>query len=274
MSSLPFDCPALHAARRLQRDRLLPFHIAGKPVGTVAREHLDALAAHAPWLQVEADRAHMDDALATPAQRSAALAATNAALRELGLIRAWRDETYAIVEDEGAAPLALIERASARFWGTLTFGAHLNGYVCDEHGRPSHLWISRRALTKSVDPGRLDNLVAGGVPHDQTPYETMVRECWEESGIPEPLARQARHCGRVKLHCDILEGVQLEVVHVFDLELPRDFRPRTTDGEVMEHRLLPLDEVVELLRGEEFTTDAALATLDFLRRHQRVTLPA
>ena len=45
MSSLPFDCPALHAARRLQRDRLLPFHIAGKPVGTVAREDLDAFIA-------------------------------------------------------------------------------------------------------------------------------------------------------------------------------------------------------------------------------------
>ena len=34
----------------------------------------------------------------------------------------------------------------------------------------------------------------------------------------------------------------------------------------MEHRLLPVGAVIDLLRGSEFTTDAALVTLDFLQR--------
>ena len=83
----------------------------------------------------------------------------------------------------GAPPLALIERAAARFWGTLTFGAHANGYVADAQGRPTHLWIARRSTHKATDPGKLDNLVGGGVPHGQTPFETLVREGFEEAGL-------------------------------------------------------------------------------------------
>ena len=272
MPPIEFDCPAVHAAQTLRSEHRLPFSVAGVPVGSVAREHLGLLAEHAPWLQIAPRGVRMVERLRTEPQRSAALAATNSVLRALGLIRGWRNETYAVVAEPGATPLALIERAASRFWGTLTFAAHLNGYVCDAHSRPTHLWIARRALNKATDPGRLDNLVGGGVPHGQSPFETLVRECWEESGLPEELARQAQCMSQVRVHCDIPEGVQQELIHVYDLELPRDFQPHATDGEVMEHRLLPIDAVVELLRGSEFTTDAALVTLDFLRR--RGLLPA
>lgn len=266
MPPIEFDCPALHAARSLQRGRRLPFSITGVEVGSVARDHLGLLAEHASWLQIGPRGVRMVERLRTEPQRSAALAATNSVLRALGLVRGWRDEIYAVLAEPGAVPLALIERAASRFWGTLTFGAHLNGYVCDALGRPSHLWVARRALSKATDPGRLDNLVGGGVPHGQSPYATLVRECWEESGIPEELARQAAYASQIRLHCDVPEGVQQEIIYVYDLELPRDFAPHATDGEVMEHHLLPLDEVIALLRGHEFTTDAALVTLDFLQR--------
>ncbi|MCM5682884.1 DUF4743 domain-containing protein [Schlegelella sp. S2-27] len=266
MPPIEFDCPALRAARDLHSGKRLPFLIAGAHVGSVARDHLGLLAEHATWLQIGPRGVRMLERLRTEPQRSAALAATNSVLRALGLVRGWRDEIYPVLAEPGAVPLALIERAASRFWGTLTFGAHLNGYVCDTLGRPSHLWIARRALSKATDPGRLDNLVGGGVPHGQSPFTTLVRECWEESGIPEALARQAHPMSQVRLHCDIPEGVQQEVIYVYDLELPRDFEPRAMDGEVMEHRLLPIEDVVELLRGPEFTTDAALVTLDFLQR--------
>jgi hypothetical protein len=51
-------------------------------------------------------------------------------------------------------------RAAARFWGTLTLGAHADGFLANGHGRPTHLWIARRALDKATDPGSRDNVVA------------------------------------------------------------------------------------------------------------------
>ena len=81
--------------------------------------------------------------------------------------------------DEHGVSHATIERAAARFWGTLTLGAHCNGYVADAHGRPTHLWVARRSLSKPTDPGMLDNLIGGGVPLGQSPLEALQREAFE-----------------------------------------------------------------------------------------------
>ncbi|EWS52579.1 NUDIX domain protein [Methylibium sp. T29] len=151
------------------------------------------LRAHAPWLQ-ERDDGVLSTALRDEAL-DAAFAVTHAALRERGLITGWRNETYAVVPAWGAPVLARIERAAARFWGTLTFGAHANGYVAGPDGRPSHLWIAQRSPHKPTDPGKFDNLIGGGVPHGQTPFETLVREGWEEAGLAADLVRRATRAG-------------------------------------------------------------------------------
>jgi hypothetical protein len=72
--------------------------------------------------------------------------------------------------------------------------------------------------------------------------------------------------GRVDLECDIPEGRQHERLHVFDLELPAGLAPRNVDGEVHEHRLMPVAEALARAAAGELTTDAALATLDFALR--------
>lgn len=265
-------CPAIEAARALRPGQRLPFFIYREPVGSVARALLPVLATCAPWLKVGEHAVQMDDRLYSVEQRSLALARTNAVLRQHGLVPGWRDETYGVCVAADEPPLARIERAAARVWGTLTFAAHLNGYVRAPGGAITHLWIARRAWTKPTDPGKLDNLVAGGVPYGQTPFRALVRECWEESGLPEATARRATPGRIVHLLRDVPEGVQNEQVYVYDLELPRGLVPHNLDGEVAEHRLMPLDEVVDLLGTEAMTTDAALVTLDFLLR--RRLLPA
>ena len=63
----------------------------------------------------------------------------------MGLIRAWRDEPFALFDPADGARLATMERAAARFWGTLTLGAHANGYVADAQ-RPAHPPVDRAAL--------------------------------------------------------------------------------------------------------------------------------
>ncbi len=66
---------------------------------------------------------------------------------------------------------------------------------------------------------------------------------------------------------EVPEGVQCEVIHVYDLSLPRDFIPRNQDGEVAELKLAPLAEVLRLAREtEEMTVDAALVALDYFSR--------
>ena len=76
--------------------------------------------------------------------------------------------------------------------------------------------------------------------------------------------------GLVDLECDIPEGRQHERLHVFDLELPAGRAPRNIDGEVAEHRLMPLAEALARAAAGELTTDAALATLDFALRRSLV----
>ena len=253
---------ALAAARRCAVPRL-PFAVGGAVVGSVAAAHLEALRAWPQWFTLDPRGLDL-----IAADRSSALATVNATLRAQGLIAAWRDETYAIVTQLGEPPLVLIERAAARFWGTLTFGANANGYVADTAGRPTHLWIARRALGKATDPGKFDNLVGGGVPFGQTPFETLVREGYEEAGLPAEQMRRAVPGRVIELACDIAEGFMHEQLHSFDLCLPAEVTPVNQDGEVAELRCLPVDAAIDLAAGGAMTMDASLVTLDFALRHR------
>jgi 8-oxo-dGTP pyrophosphatase MutT (NUDIX family) len=261
--------PSVIAARAYQAVKRTPFFVAHTeaapvPVGSVARADLPALRRWPQWLQVYDDAVTL---LATPAARDEVMTRINEALHADGLIRAWRDETFALYTVHGRPIGASMERAAMRFWGALTLGAHCNGYVADSHGRPAALWVARRSFTKATDPGKLDNLVGGGVPVDQTPRETVVREAWEEAGLtPRQMHGLVR--GRVlRLLRDIPEGLQREWIHVYDLNLPVGLTPRNQDGEVAEVQLQPLADALALAAGDEMTVDAALVTLDFALRH-------
>ena len=254
--------PALAAARRRDATARLPFFIDGHQVGSVARADLAALHAWPQWLRVDDSQVVLN-----ASDRDAALATINAGLREQGLVRAWRDEPYAIVDLGSGQRLARTERAAARFWGTLTLGAHATGYVAGADGRPTHLWIARRSPHKATDPGLLDNLIGGGVPDGQAPIETLVREGWEEAGLgPQQMA--AARPGRVmRLHRDLAEGLQREDLHSFDLPLPAGVTPHNQDGEVASFECLPLALALERAASTQMTVDAALVTLDFVLRH-------
>lgn len=264
MDMPPDRWPAIAAARQCSVERV-PFVVDGDMVGSVAAAHIDALAAWPHWIAAGPAGVCL---LAGAADRDTAFAQMNASLRAQGHIVAWRDEAFALSSPASGAVLATFERASARFWGTLTLGAHCNGYVAGADGRPTHLWIARRSFSKATDPGKLDNLVGGGVPLGQTPYETLVREGWEEAGL-RPEQMQAARAGRViELEREVPEGRQRERLHVFDLALPASCQPCNQDGEVASLHCLPVEVAIEHAAGDDMTVDAALATLDFLLRHR------
>lgn len=257
MTPLDPGWPAIAAARRGDRAARVPVRLAGHAVGSVARAHLAAL----PAALVGDGRVEL------PAE-AAALDRLNRALHAQGLVQGWRDEAFPVLEPGSGRELLRMERAAARFWGTLTLGAHANGYVAGADGRPVALWIAQRAFSKATDPGRHDNLVGGGVPAGQSPWQTLQREGFEEAGLDAACMAGARPGRVLAVDRAVPEGWQHEHLHVFDLALPPGLEPRNQDGEVHAFDLLPLPQAIALARGGTMTVDASLATLDFLLRHR------
>lgn len=70
-------------------------------------------------------------------------------------------------------------------------------------------------------------------PHGLSCRDNVVKECWEEAGVPEHLAAQARPTGFVSYVSFTDEGLKPDVLFCYDLELPADFMPQPQDGEVI-----------------------------------------
>jgi len=258
--------PALAAACHAVRPRR-PVWLDGERVGCVAEPHLPLLAAEPAAFAIGADRV---DIVLAPTEREPRLAELHRHWHAQGAIVGWRDEPYALAPLDGpqaGQPRVAIERAASRFWGSLTFGAHANGWVRGADGRPAALWIAQRSFSKPTDPGLFDNLVGGGVPLGQQPAETLVREAWEEAGLPATLAQGAVPVRTLRIERDIPEGLQREWLHAYDIELPEGLAPHNQDGEVQGFQLLPLPDALALAMGHTMTVDAALVTLDFGFRH-------
>jgi 8-oxo-dGTP pyrophosphatase MutT (NUDIX family) len=261
----PEPWPCVVQARSGESAARLPLLHVGLPVGSVVAAHVAALQAFKRLVRCEADAIHLlpaaGDAL------SEAFAQANAALREHGLVRGWRNEPFTVFEPTSGQALGQIERAATRFWGLLTLGAHCNGFVRDAQGRIAWLWLGQRAANKSVDPNAWDNLIGAGVAAGQTPAQALVREAWEEAGL-QPTQLQGLQPGRIiQMHRAIPEGLQFERLSTFDLELPEGLVPQNQDGEVQRFERLPVAQALAQAASGAMTVDAALVTLDFAERH-------
>lgn len=184
------------------------------------------------------------------------------ALRRDGLLLNWRDEAMQL--DHDGAPFLILERAAFRTLGLRTPSVHMNGWVAHPDG--VRLWVAQRSAHKFVDPGKLDNLVGGGLAAGESAVVGLAREAWEEAGlafrqVPSPRAQ-------LFIHRRIGEGVQDECIQVHDVWLPAHWQPANQDGEVAGARLLTLDEALPLLLAGEFTWDAGLVVLDGLLRQR------
>ena len=188
--------------------------------------------------------------------RTALLAEAAAHMRAAGLITGWRDELLSV----GNPPVAKIERAACRAFGITTEAVHLNAYADLET-----LIVARRAAHKQIDPGLWDNLVGGMVPADESLHQALTREAFEEAGLP--LDRVELQRGRwFQMQRPVPEGLQSEVIHVYDALIPAAVSLKNQDGEVdaIEHRTLA--EIITAIEHDEFTLESALVTLESLTR--------
>ncbi|KAF1390951.1 hypothetical protein PFLUV_G00063430 [Perca fluviatilis] len=175
-------------------------------------------------------------------------------------------QKYSVMSKFSDPPLMWMERAATSLFGVKRYGVHINGYTVSEAGEVS-MWLARRSPTKQTYPGLLDNVAAGGLAAGVGIKHTLVKECQEEARIPAAIAEKAHPVTTVSYTYEEEDGVFAEIQFVFDLELPREFKPRVGDGEVQEFYLLPIDKVKELLATEDFKPNCAMVVLDFLIRH-------
>ena len=169
-------------------------------------------------------------------------------LREEGVVKGWRDELYPVADSFYSEPLFFMERATVSLLGVLEYGVHVNGLVQESPNAEPKMWIARRSRTKSKFPGMLDHLVAGGQPAGLSLLDNVIKECGEEAGIPEDVARAGiQATGAISYEAWEPKSSRISRVVLFnyDLYLPVDFRPVPVDGEVEEFFLWTIDQVKE-----------------------------
>ena len=256
----------IRAARAFERARFKEFSVDGAAVGYVRHDLAAHLHGFTDVFAIGEAAVKFSPSLVRAEERSAAMARVARDLAARGLLSPWRNETYDIGTAETGTCLFRLERAAVRFFGFTARAVHVNGLVERSGGRS--MWIARRSDDKAIDAGMLDNLVGGGLASGLTIRQTLVKEAWEEAGIPGDLAGQASAEGSLQIIREVPEGLHAEVIYLHDLVLPPDFEPRNQDGEVSELRLLALEEVMAAIAGNaRFTVDAALVAMDCLARH-------
>ncbi len=259
-------------------DGFRPWRVAGETVGAVGPRVAALLAERCADVFAVGDEALTlagDLDRASPAERGAAVDAALRALAADGVVRGWRDEPYPVApftaQAPVRAPLLEMERAAVPLFGVRAYGVHMTGYVRDPDGGCA-VWVARRSPHKHTYPGMLDNTVAGGQPVGIGLADNLVKEAWEEAAIPEALARRAEPVGVISYRyreprADGYEAVKPDVQYCYDLELPADFTPRNTDGEIADFELWPVARVLETVRDTTaFKFNCNLVVIDFLIR--------
>jgi isopentenyldiphosphate isomerase len=256
----------IRACNNLDLAHFWPFEIDGRAVGWVHRKNIETLTAYADVFVINEERVTLASGLDDFETRSAALASVVEGLAASGDTLAPRAEFYPISEDRHLPPLMQIERSAVPFFGVQASGVHMNGFVRRSDGL--HMWIARRASGKMTYPGMLDNMVAGGQPLGLGLKENMIKECAEEAGIPQEIARTVRAVGMIDYSHQSKDTAKPDRQYCYDLELPETFQPVAVDGEVGEFMLWPIEKVAEVVRDTfEFKFNCNLVIIDFLIRH-------
>jgi 8-oxo-dGTP pyrophosphatase MutT (NUDIX family) len=253
----------VEACNRFDPAQFHPFAIAGQPIGLVGKQTLDFLLTRRLAERFGAGAGiHGGGFIAVSAQ----LARITLALAEAKLMAPLRDEMTPVMRKWGRGPCAEIDRAGLPGLGLPAYGVHVNGFVRTATGL--HLWIGHRAKDRAVAPGKLDHLVAGGVPMGYSLAETVIKEAEEEAGLAADIAHKARPVSTVTYRLAMPEGLRNDTLFVFDLELPPGMVPVSNDGEVERFELMPIARVIEILREtDDFKFNVNLVLIDFLTRH-------
>lgn len=236
--------------------RRFPLRLGAATVGWITGDGIGLVAEAAPQAETSDAGIGLSDATSFEAMADA--------LAARGVVRC-RAERFAVRAAPDAPELARIDRGALPFLGVWSEGVHLNGLVRRRDG--IFIWIAERAADRVLDPGKLDHLVAGGIPAGLSPAATLAKEATEEAAIPLAFVRSAVPVGRMIYTMERPEGLRRDRLHCYDLWLPEGFLPRPADGEVASFALWPLARVLEVLcETDRFKFNVALVLIDLFLR--------
>jgi len=257
-----------HIARCNAHDlsNFIPFGVDGRTVGHIRMDNLVYLDRFPDVFTRRAGGIGLADGLDDYDTRTRAVATVIRRLADEDVVTGWRGEPYPVGGDWGGPYAFEIERAAAPFFGCRAYGVHINGFVRGDDGLK--LWVATRAADRPVCPGELDNMIAGGQPVGLGLRQNVIKEAGEEAGVPEDMAATAIPVGAITYVMENETGLKPDIMFCWDLELPEDFEPRNTDGEIAEFRLLPAEQVMEIVDTTfDFKCNCNLVIIDFCIRH-------
>lgn len=247
-------------------DGRLPFGIGGVQAGWVREDLAARMTRWGDYFKVTDKGVDILESLADVEARSKALAEAGAALVVQQALPRNRKELCPVMERFGGEMLMRIDRAWLEPFAVKSYGVHVNGYVPGPDG--PELWIGVRSKSREVAPGKLDNMVAGGLPVGIGLLENVVKEAGEEASVPEEIARTARPAGVVTYTLDTQAGMRRDMLFIYDLELPTDFAPQNADGEVSGFVKWPARQALRVVEEtDEFKFNVNLVIIDFAIRH-------
>ena len=178
------------------------------------------------------------------------------ALREAGLLGAWRNELLPVLTDSGER-VGHIERAAVRALGLSTAAVHLTAQAPD--GRT---WVQQRAFNKPNDPGLWDTLMGGMVSAVDSLAHALERETWEEAGLRLNQLHDLRHAGHLLIQrpsggADDV-GYTVERIDWYSATLPDGVAPENQDGEVERFDRVDLARLRADISAGHYTLEAAL----------------
>lgn len=243
-----------------------PFHIAGAQVGWVSDDIAERMTRWHENFKIERDSVSFRDELKDVEARSKALAEAGAAMVVHQALPRNRKELCPVMESFGTPNLLRMDRAWLQSFGVTSYGVHINGYVDTVDG--PELWIGVRAKNREVAPGKLDNMVAGGLPVGLGLMENVVKEAAEEASVSEDLAQQAQPTGVITYMMSTAKGLRRDMLFVYDLKLPNSFKPENADGEISGFVRWPARQALRVVdETEEFKFNVNLVLIDFGIRH-------
>jgi hypothetical protein len=255
----------IRTCQRFDAANYLVFEVAGTGVGWVHRRFADMLTPFTDVFAIDNRSVRIVPGLSTPISRTNAVDRVLRTLRDRGHVPGWRNEPFPVSASYSGAPLMTIERAAIPLFGVRAYGIHVNGFVRGPQGL--RMWIGRRSRSKHIAPGKLDNIVAGGQPFGLSLWENLIKEAAEEADIPCELASAAIPTGAISYCTERDEGLRRDVLFVYDLEIPSEFVPSNTDGEIEYFELWPIHQVIDRIEtSDDFKFNCALVVIDFLIR--------
>jgi hypothetical protein len=247
-------------------DNYIPFIIDDRQTGWLKPDFAEHLSAWPEVFILDQVSIRLTDKIQDFKTRSKTVDKILHDLIEKNVIRNYLHEPYPVTAGDRSHAVMTLDRSAVPHFGLRSFGQHLNGFVRKSDG--IYLWIARRARDRYIAPGKLDNMVAGGLPWHISLQQNLIKECAEEAGMDEYLTRQALPTGTVSYLAESEKGIKPDTLYCYDIELPDDFYPVCTDGEVESFELMPVRVVMEIIReSEDFKPNCNLVIIDFLIRH-------